>query len=388
MVTACGLNEAVGYLVLGCGTGHNNSLTSWSTKAIMQYAGLGWNRAKAALTRLIDNGFILRTENHTTEKPRYRLETYANLATKKPPADPEYYEMELLAEIASGKQPTNKAGRNRAERLRQRGLLVRDAEGVYKLPPPGAEDSSDNLIWLPNAIVTGTSGEDEPPVRRLRSAGCVWTLRLFVDLYQAQNLRDDGGISPNVIRQNFERRKIGEQGAYTVWGFKLKNLTLWYAGPFAPHEFRQKAKPEDNIPAWDSEHLLQRMGLLSFVPHIFENDTNAAEPIHVYGLGETAEDPIEEEIGSEADQAARAMCLPSKVEEAEEEGFQYFCPVLNTKPNTQMIGVARLTYRPHTKRTKAWFAELQETAPVWIETFQELAEKSEIAANRRLANYA
>ena len=51
------------------------------------------------------------------------------------------------------------------------------------------------------------------------------------------------------------------------------------------------------------------MGLLSFVPHIFENDTDTAEAIHVYGIGETAETPIEREIGDAVDHAARAMAV-------------------------------------------------------------------------------
>lgn len=391
-VTDCGMNEAAAYLVLACGTGRDNSFTSWSTKSIMQHAGVGWERAKASLTRLIADGFIRCTEDHTAAHPRYQLQTYRNLgeheAAKIPPTWRNYCERELLTEIASGKQPTNKAGRNRAEGLCRRGLLQKDAVGAYKLRAIVVEDSNDNSIWLPNAIVTGTSSGEESPIQRLRSAGCIWTLRLFVDLYQAQNLRDDGGISPHLVRQNFERCKIGEQGAYIVWGFKPEGYAHWWAGPFTRHKCRQREKPEDESPGWQSLQLLQRMGLLSFVPHIFENDTNVAEPIHVYGIGETAEAPIEQEIGSAADLAGRAMCLPSKVEEAEGQGFQHFCPVLSTKPNVQMIGVARLTYRPHTKRTKAWFAELQQTSPAWIETFQKLAATGEIAGNQRLANYA
>jgi hypothetical protein len=130
------------------------------------------------------------------------------------------------------------------------------------------------------------------------------------------------------------------------------------------------------------------MGLLSFVPHIFENDTDTAEPIHVFGVGGIAEAPREQEIGEAADLAARAMALPSKLAEAEENGFEHFCPILKTKPTAQMIGVARLTYRPHTRRTAEWFAELNRAAQGWIETFDRLAEKGEKASYQRAANYA
>jgi hypothetical protein len=37
-----------------------------------------------------------------------------------------------------------------------------------------------------------------------------------------------------------------------------------------------------------------------------------------------------------------------KAEKAINDGFYYFAPVKNTLPNVQMVGVARLHYRPHT----------------------------------------
>ena len=158
--------------------------------------------------------------------------------------------------------------------------------------------------------------------------------------------------------------------------------------PFAAHETRSRVKPEGNSPVWVSLNLLESLGLLGFVQYIFENDTDIAEPIHVFGIGGIAEAPLERDIGSAADQAARAMALPSRLENADEEDFEHFCPILQTKPSTQMIGVARLTYRPHTRRTAAWFADLQQTAQGWIDLFSELAAKAVKASFRREANFA
>ncbi len=392
-VTAYGMNEAVAYLVLANGTGHSNTATRWSTKSVMGYAAIGWERAKAAIERLIAGGFIRRAASHTDSRPRYELATYRELveheSAKNPPAAPDYYEREFLRDLQAVKQPTNKKGFKQAERLRERGLLSRDAEGIYKLPEPVTEGSSEYSIWLPNAIVTGTSHGEESPIQRLHSAGCIWTLRLFVDLYTAQNLRDDGGISKSLIWQTFDREKIGEQGAYTIWAFKPDNIYHWlFTGPFIAHADRKKVDPKDQSPTWVSLQLLERMGLISFVPLIFENDTDTAEPIHVYGLGQAAEVSIEREIGAAANRAARAMCLPSKLQKAELEEFRYYCPILSTKPTARMVGVARLTYRPRTKRTAAWFAELHQNGAVWIETFGKLAEKGAKTAFRQAANYA
>lgn len=389
-VTAFGMTEACAYLVLACGTGHDNRTTAWSTNAVMRYAGIGWTRAKPAIDRLVAGGVVRNAENHTASKPSYELATYRELveydALKNPPAAPDYYERELLVGLQAGRQPTNKTARARAERLCDRGLLLKGAQGVYMLPDPVTEDSSDHSIWLPNTIVMGSSAGEQSPIGRVRSSGDAWALRLFVDLYTEHNLRDDGGISPLIIRQDFDRMAIGQQGPYTLWGFKPHGGSHWWTGPFAAHQDRPQVNNQS--PTWTIIDLLQNMGLLSFVPHIFENGTNAAEPIHVYGVSATAEAPIEREIGDAADRAARAMALPSKLEEAEEAGFKFFCPVLRTMPNAQMIGVARLTYRPRTRRTKEWFAELHMTAPGWIETFEKLAAKGESASFQRAANYA
>ena len=392
-VTSIGMSAAVAYLVLACGTKRDNKATPWSVKAVKKYAGMGWARAKPAIDELIAGGFIRLGESHTASYPRYELATYRELVEFETSENPQsplgHDERRVFTNLQEGRQPGNKTARRFADRLCRRGFLCRDAPGIYKLPAPVTQASCDRPIWLPKSIVMGTPSGEESPVLRLRSAGCLWTLRLFVDLYSAQNLRDDGGINPRLIWWNFERRKIGEQGAYTVWGFKPGDKRLMpSSGPFAAHESRKKAKAADNSPCWDSVHLMLDMGLLSFVPHIFENDTATAEPIHAYGIGGPSEAAIEQEIGAAADEAARAMVLPSKLEEAIEAGFEYFCPVLKTKPMAQMIGVARLTYRPRTLRTAEWFAELIKNGHALIDNFDKLAEKAKISALLREANFA
>ena len=57
--------------------------------------------------------------------------------------------------------------------------------------------------------------------------------------------------------------------------------------------------------------------------------------------------------------------------------FEHFCPVLRTLPNVRMIGIARLLYRPRTRRTAAWFGQLHEDGRDWIAKCAELAAKAE-----------
>jgi hypothetical protein len=211
-LTEVGMNESVAYLVLAQGTGGNHRATSWSVNSLKIYAGISWERGKAAIANLVQHGFIQLAARHTSGKPRYELLTFfelQQLGASKCMDALESADRELLAELAGGRQPTLVRGRNsRAESLLKRGLLARDTHGIYRLPEPLTDDPGENLIWLPNTIVTGTQRGEESPVRRLRAAGNIWALRLFVDFYSAHNLRDNGGISPHVIRQEFARIQI------------------------------------------------------------------------------------------------------------------------------------------------------------------------------------
>jgi hypothetical protein len=323
------MNAALAYLILGCGTDRGNRVTAWSTTAVSKWGGLGVERAKAAIQLLIRDGFTRHADWHTPQKPRYEL-------------------------ILPGQKSKD-------------------------------EDDDGERIWLPNTLVTGTKSGEVSPVQRLRGAGDEWALRLLVDLYHAQNLRDDGGISPLVLRQKFTRERIAEQGIYSVWGFKVGDLSGSWTGPFAPHKGRRKTKGQSDEPLWDSVGLLHRMGLLTYVPHLFENDSQESEAMHPFGFGERGEEPIESEIGEAADGAAREMA-GWHVERAEQNGFEHFCPVVQTLPKVEMIGVARLLYRPHTRRTAAWFGQLQENGRNWLKHYRELAAKV-TPAQRNMGNY-
>ena len=54
-VCMLGLNEAVAYLVLACGTGADQRTTFWSCKAVATHTGLHWRRAHAAIAALISS---------------------------------------------------------------------------------------------------------------------------------------------------------------------------------------------------------------------------------------------------------------------------------------------------------------------------------------------
>jgi hypothetical protein len=124
---------------------------------------------------------------------------------------------------------------------------------------------------------------------------------------------------------------------------------------------------------------LTKQGLLRFVPHLCENGESDAEIIHPYGIEESFEEgrieTAEYAIGQAAHDAAQAMVFESDLRKAED---CWLAPVPTTDyPNVQMVGIARLTYRPHTVKTRAWWAAHTDKAPLWAKSYVELKEKVE-----------
>lgn len=93
-----------------------------------------------------------------------------------------------------------------AERLAMRGSLWGNGS-IFSADPPTLEAGGD-FIWLPNTLVTGTANGEASPVKRLRQSRNLDALRLLVDLYHAQYLADDGGISRKVMERTYHRKRI------------------------------------------------------------------------------------------------------------------------------------------------------------------------------------
>lgn len=320
------INAASSYLLLAQGSCGNNATTSWSKESVKKHLGIAWNRAGDALSRLETNNFLQPVKESSPLRPRRKIVPFTE-------------------RVSSAEQKK------------------------HKLP-----EGDDGLLWLPNAIVTDTSAGEDSPLRRLRAAGDMWALRLFVDLYHAHNLRDDGGIDRSLIWGKYERKVIGQQGPYSVVAFKYKTRTFFLEGPFEAHASRPRSEGADH-PAWDTIELLERMGLLAFVPHLMENSSPQAEIIHPLGREKGAEE-IEQQLERAATRAAWAMCLDKQLEDAFSWRANYYCPVPNTLPDAQLVGIARLHYRPHTRRTADWYGDLMNSAPGYIARYQELAAKA------------
>ncbi len=158
-VCALGLNAAVAYLVIACGTGLDMITSKWSAKSMRTYTGMRFNSSKDAIEALRSGGFL--TVEGTQEKPRYRLTLFDDPAFE---AD---------------------------------------------------------WIWLPNTIITGAAGEASP-LRLIRQTNQTAPLKLFIDLYHRHDLFNSGGVDcrgPVGMSIEYIRDCIGQHGIFNLYCF-------------------------------------------------------------------------------------------------------------------------------------------------------------------------
>ncbi|OBZ96739.1 hypothetical protein ADU59_03085 [Pararhizobium polonicum] len=317
---ACGLgmNEAVAYLVIAAGTGADQRTSGWSATAIEKYTGIHHRRAAAAISVL--QGAGLATVEKRGKLRRYLLVPVDQVAT--------------IVGVTAGKTRSKDACRSALDQL-----------------------ANPEWIWLPNSLVEG-AGNETPPVKLLRQTQDLNALRLFVDLYYHHDLAGSGGVEWRKgigIRQLYERKPIGEHGIYKIWGFQpsttqtFRDVPYWFEGFWA---------------AWD---ILRDAGLVEFVAHLVESDGADAEIVHPLPWGNGEKEEIAITIA--ALEAGRAMAPFFS------DDRTLLVPVSRLRPNVQLIGVARMKYRPQTARTAEWLSN----APEWRKTamaFEELRKAS------------
>jgi hypothetical protein len=107
------------------------------------------------------------------------------------------------------------------------------------------------------------------------------------------------------------------------------------------------------------------------VPHLFESSDQSAEIIHAIGINDSGS--VEDQLGHSAHLAAFTMLTEGQRRWAAENRLR-LVPVPRHIANVQMIGVARLRYRPHTRMTAAWWADLSTKGERFIANYAALAD--------------
>ncbi|ACB96740.1 hypothetical protein [Beijerinckia indica] len=295
-VCALGINPAVSYLVMARGTLRDQRTTSWSTHAIEERTNIARHRAKAAIQALIDASLVRQDKGGS--KPRYFL--------------------------------------------------------------TGDEDNPD-WIWLPNSLIDGASGET-PPIELVRQTQNPAAIRLFIELYHAQSLQLDCGIHWRKLRKEYTRTKVAEYGPLVIWGFKPGTLSVWPEPLAKPHLKGKVETVEVNGEKvnrdpgwqvfWDALKVLEQIGLVRFVGHLIDADTNEGEIIHPYAMQNG--EPGENGITGAAHRAAYAMLAEWQQKQIDGSGT-WLIPVQRHLANVQLVGLVRLTYRARTKATASWY---------------------------------
>jgi hypothetical protein len=113
------------------------------------------------------------------------------------------------------------------------------------------------------------------------------------------------------------------------------------------------------------------LGVVEWVPHLVESDEPDAEIIH--SVHTNASDTLEFCLGDAAEEAGLAM-LNDELRAYSVSNGLLIVPVLRHFVNVQMVGIARLRYRPHTKLTAAWWKQLNTKGEKYLAQYKALAD--------------
>jgi hypothetical protein len=237
---------------------------------------------------------------------------------------------------------------------------------------------------LPNELVTGAAGEI-PPLELVRQTQDAMTLRLIVDMYHTQNLREDGGISRSITWQKFDRFEVGKKAQFVVWGFREKGEWVrWGNRTNDPHRREQLTEEEKAAGKNPAVDLFRRMeqlislGLLEWVPHLVDSAEKSGEIIHP--LGRPGGDAVEDRLARAAHEAGRALVTEGQYGWAVENNIHQLVPVPRHIAEVQLIGIARLRYRPQTRVTASWWAELNAQAEKHLARYNAIIRENTRAA--------
>jgi hypothetical protein len=362
------------------GTGRDNATTQWSVNAIEQRTGISRPNADKAVKDLLARGVWKKTRDG-------KHPIYEAVPGNQIPGGPfSSAEQAVITGIRNGSAPPNHA-KPAAEALKAHGVIrertTSRRNGYFDINEAAIAALSESAqVWLPNALIDGAAGE-VPPVELIRQTRSLPALRLLIELYAVQFLPIYGGVPPELLMGVFDRAKVGEQGPFVIWGFKPKTSiaghSLYRHFLCGQHVTNADLKTRDigiERDFWPAVRTLEGLGLTQTVGMLRDGDDDQAEVIHPYGIdgGES----LERELAEVAHRAARGMVTEGQAIWADENEFYHLVPVQRHIANVAMIEVYRLKYRPHTKATAAWYAQMHANASEHLARYHALT--SRIAA--------
>ena len=126
---------------------------------------------------------------------------------------------------------------------------------------------------------------------------------------------------------------------------------------------------------------LADLGLIEWVPHLVESGDADAEIIHPLGMGKS--DSPEDRLAMAAHRAGGAMLTDGQREWAEDNGL-WLVPIRRHVANVQVVGIARLRYRPRTRRTAAWWGKTRQEGEEFVRRYEGLITEKSAKMNAQL----
>jgi hypothetical protein len=373
-VCALGIDPAIAYLTLARGTGRSNATTSWSVNAIEKHARMPRRTARDAIDLLEAAGVIDRVADRT--RPRYELRPADKIpGTTAFPRAPIFTGEQAAYDRILNNGYVPLAMKNRLPELMRKGWIIEIADGVFRAaPPPSPEPQA---IWLPNRLVM-FPGTELSPIAQVRQTRDSLLLRLLIDLYWYNDLPGCGGVDRTQMWKEYRRVKVGQRGEYTVWGFGCGVERTAWTELTRPHRVALTAELAavglSEASDWFRRtECLSGLGLLRWVPTLFEGEDCRAAVLHAYSRGTT--NGVADRLGCTAHAVGRKMVTDGQYNWARKELGEEpsLVPVLRHIDRVQMVGIARLRYRPETRRTAAWIAQLLSNTREQLNTYRALA---------------
>ena len=244
------------------------------------------------------------------------------------------------------------------EALEEAGIL---ANGGTRAKPVYELAYSHDPIWLPNVSITGLGDDDRSPLFRIRQAKDVDLLRLYVDLYDSQNLGIDGGISPEIARGLYSCSKEAEFGAMDVYAVTSEGRMT--TDPKHPVVARYWADG-GNKRWWHLFKTLMQMGLIVSAINLYDGpvvELGGEEADGEYLLtlwGPTVEERNHHAIEDRLEEAVGEInsMLQGLLTDAD---YTFIAALPRHVADPEAVEVFRMRHTARTKAASTWWAKLQ-----------------------------
>lgn len=314
-----GLNAAISFLVISCGTTGTGSFSSWSSQAVYKYTGIRWSKADSAISSLID-AEIISNVSKDPDKPR--------------------------------------------------------SKPRYQIHDKDLEDKS--LIWLPNDLFKrfcykNTDEQFPNVIERILEYRDIELLRFIVLLYKHQNLLEHGGINPSVIYARYTKEFIKKMGSWNFYLFESdghRRFDSYENNPIVVEMnlgslAGDEETPDDGHEFWRYLIMSEEIGVLEKVVYLFEDESDDAGilfPIdgplpHETQIKEASKDYLLTRNYPDDNHDGDMVLGEGMMETLEQGGICIPLPLRMENPIAR--GIYRLKHRANTQISKDWIDDME-----------------------------